>query len=179
VVGDHEWHWLHLNPEPWTAPSAARGRGERGIVMYKNERLRVYQEAVREELGGRNLLIFDPGTPIEVDFYYWRALEPYRTDSDRVARAHEADTTNLNKALEDALQGILFENDRDCKRVQGWIVEQGFETEPLIGIRIGLLKRQPELEVVPPARPAALEPGNRSHLTPTRPDGMPEVEELF
>ena len=46
--------------------------------------------------------------------YYWRSTE----------RGHPADVTNLNKSTEDALQGLLFANDRINRRVTGEIMEQ-------------------------------------------------------
>ena len=181
-MADHEWHWLDgINPEPWTAPNMAVQHGQGGRahpVAYKSLGLRVYQEAVKEELDGRATLIFDPGTPITLDFYFWRKLPDYTTDESRRARKHEADATNMQKALEDALQGVLFENDRDVKRISSEIMEQGHDVEPRIGIRIGLWTGPTTLDVIPPERPpAAGDPGgNGPDLGPM---GVTNIEEYF
>lgn len=146
---NEEWHFLWLNPEPWTSPNVATQRVAGGRVVprvYKDEGLCVYQEAVKEMLDGRNMLIFDPGQKIALEFYFWRRLPDYTTDAQRRARKHEADATNLQKALEDALQGILFENDRDVVDIRSRIMEQGHDTEPLIAIKIRPAPEPPLVE---------------------------------
>jgi Holliday junction resolvase RusA-like endonuclease len=133
-----------VNPEPWTSPSVSVGRknGKAFPMVYKSAGLKAYQEAIGEAVSGRK-----PTTgPISVTFYLWRQLPAYETDRQRKARKHEADATNLQKALEDALQGHLFENDRDCHHVQTFIMEQGHDTEPLIVIEVESFE-MPHVEV--------------------------------
>lgn len=171
---NEEWHFLWINPEPWTSPSIAVGRGKGGKPypqVYKSAGLAAYQQAVAESLAGRNMLIFDPGTPIALEFYFWRRLPDYTTDKDRRARKHVADATNMQKALEDALQGVLFENDRDVKSIRSIIMEQEHDTEPCIGIKISFAPDPPDIERPVPdnQRPSAIE-------TPTF---MPDAEEYF
>jgi len=127
---------LPINPEPWTAPNVSVGRrgGKPFPMVYKNEALRAYQQAVKE-------LVSEPINGkyegrIDLRFYFWRQLPDYTTDDEVRARKHHADATNLQKALEDALQGSLFANDRDVAHVESWIMEQGRDVEPMIAITI-------------------------------------------
>lgn len=124
-----------INPEPWTAPSVAVSKvgphGRARPIVYKSEALRAYQEAVKHELRIIGATMAEPGA-LSVTFYFWRELPAYTTERQRKARKHVADATNLQKALEDACQGILFDNDRDNVHVETWIVEQDHDTEPRI-----------------------------------------------
>jgi Holliday junction resolvase RusA-like endonuclease len=98
----------------------------------RNAQLDAYKEAVREELGEQEL---QEGQHI-LHLYFWRVRSEYTTPQARTHRKHEADVTNLQKATEDALQGVLFANDRDVREVHSYLIDQGPETEP--GIVIGL-----------------------------------------
>jgi Holliday junction resolvase RusA-like endonuclease len=104
--------------------------------MGQNAQLAAYQEAIREELGRG----FEPLSGRQVvRFYFWRNQASYVTSSGRSHTKHEADVTNMQKALEDALQGVLFVNDRDTWDIRSVIVDQGpdvlgkvlFSIEPL------------------------------------------------
>jgi len=81
-----------------------------------------YQKALREELterleyGGTVPML---GLALDLTIYYFRSTE----------RGHPADVTNLNKSTEDALQGILFDNDRNNHKVTGEIIEQHPDVE--------------------------------------------------
>jgi Holliday junction resolvase RusA-like endonuclease len=128
-----------INPEPWTSPSMGRGRA------YKNPVLRYYQEAIKETLEDAGLP--EPTTELcEVEFYFWRNLELYDTGNGRARRRQRADATNLQKALEDCLQGILFANDRQVGYISSTIVEQEWDIEPAIVIvlSLGLRKTMPD-----------------------------------
>ena len=79
----------------------------------RDQQLHAYQEAVRTEL--KRLY---PDAPllaeieVELVFYFHHVLEEYRSASGRKTRDNEADATNLMKATEDAIQGVLIRNDR-------------------------------------------------------------------
>jgi hypothetical protein len=73
---------------------------------------------------------------LEVKFWFWRRRDEYKTPQARTHRKHEADATNLQKATEDALQGILYKNDKDNRHVESFVVEQGPNVEPMIAIAI-------------------------------------------
>jgi Holliday junction resolvase RusA-like endonuclease len=127
------WFHLPLNPEPWAVGSL--GIGKRGGKMFPtmspNPQLTAFKQAVVEELEGVEKL---PPGEYELKFYFWRVLDDYETASGRRHRKHQADTTNLQKATEDALQGVLIDNDRNVRRVTSEIIEQGPDIKPRIVI---------------------------------------------
>lgn len=117
-------YWIFgVNPEPWT-PGTAYRRG-RGAGVAKNQKLVMYQEAVREEFPDQNPIhkFIEPGERIW--FVFWRT-----------ATGPVADATNLQKALEDALQGLLWRNDRTNLDIRSTIESQGKGVEPAILVRI-------------------------------------------
>ena len=128
--------FLPVNPEPWTSPTSSTGRKGGRVVAFshKNARLRAYQAMIREEVEA-----FHDHVPfaesVQVEFYFWRALEQYEVNG-KLRRRHAADATNLQKALEDALQGLLFTNDRNVTRIMSQMVEQGPDVEPGIVIKV-------------------------------------------
>lgn len=142
------WHLIRgINPEPWTAPQAGAARINGKVVprFFKSQLLTTYQEAIREELAQHQpepLL-----GPVQVRFYFWRQLEPYTTEKARKSRRHEADTTNLQKALEDACQGLLFGNDRDVRFIASWMISQSEDTPPSILIGVAPCPEAPEIEI--------------------------------
>lgn len=139
-----------VNPEPWTAPSVAVGRrgGKPFPQVFKKAALTAYQEAVKEALAEADRPIMPIDGPIVLRFYLWRQLPAYKTERERMARKHQADATNMQKALEDACQGILFLNDRDVVHVETWIMEQKHDTEPLIVIDVDSFEGMPYPPVV-------------------------------
>lgn len=135
VRGSTRWFILSINPEPWAVGSLAVGRRDGKVYPYigPNAQLVAYQEAIREELGDDHELT---SGDLKIRFYFWRQLSAYTTTSGRSHRKHQTDTTNLQKALEDALQGILFKNDRAVKDIRSVIVDQGQNVVPKIVISI-------------------------------------------
>jgi Holliday junction resolvase RusA-like endonuclease len=125
-----QWYIIDgINPEPWEAPTGEARRKkapEKGffVQMVTSEKQRSYQDAVRDAMretyGEPDMATVD----ISVQFYFWRQ------------KSNIADATNLQKSTEDALQGILFKNDRQVKKVFSEIVEQEDETEPMILIHV-------------------------------------------
>lgn len=117
----HRWYTVNVNPEPWAIGTAHRG----GISP--NPGLVSYQNAVREELGGEREL---PKDMRRLTFYFFRKIDKYLDAADHVRTRNAADATNMQKGLEDALQGILFENDREIKDIRSVIVMQGSDVDP-------------------------------------------------
>lgn len=118
-----------IEPEPWTAPEVAVGRkaGKVFPMVYQSASLKAYQEAIREEMALQCPHAVMERGEISVQFFFWRSTDSIRKD---------ADATNLQKALEDALQGILYLNDARNRRVTSEIVEQGPGIDPAIIITI-------------------------------------------
>ncbi len=114
-----------INPQPWSV--SIRG---------KNGALDAYQNAVKEELADYDIEPWPVGVPVKLYFEFWRQLESVVDADRRRHRNQYADATNLQKALEDALQGVLFTNDRYVPDIHTRIKAQGADVEPKIVIRI-------------------------------------------
>lgn len=118
-----------LNPEPWAMPTI--GTARRGKNVYPTTTKNGIQEAYQEGLKGSvaaaypNLEPFPDDMKLQLEIYVWRALDTYQTATGRTHTRHVADATNIQKATEDALQGILFKNDTQVKRCSTEIIEQG------------------------------------------------------
>lgn len=127
-----------INPEPWTSPTASVGRkgGRVYARMVKDRGLAVYQEAIREAIEPALEQAEPTDEPITLVFYLWRQRTRYVTKSGRMAQKNAADATNMQKALEDALQGLLFANDRQVQAITTHVMEQGPEVEPKILIHL-------------------------------------------
>jgi Holliday junction resolvase RusA-like endonuclease len=133
------WYIIEgINPEPWTAPTAMTGRkgGKTFARLVQSDTLRSFQLAVKEEFPDQNGHVDMAVTDVALQFFIWRQLPSYEIEDGRKSRRHVADATNLQKALEDALQGILFKNDRQVTSVSTTIVEQAETTTPLILIHM-------------------------------------------
>lgn len=121
--------WLHVpvNPEPWAIGPVgyARRNGKMSAYVGRNAQLDAYKQAVAEAVSEYwgNLPVLEG--KFKVHFYFWRNQAEYTTAQSRQHRKHEADATNLQKATEDALQGIVFSNDKDNKMVGSVVMAQG------------------------------------------------------
>jgi Holliday junction resolvase RusA-like endonuclease len=119
---DDRWFILGLTAQPWAI--GPLGVGFRGKKPYPyigpNQQLQAYQEALREELDGAGVLTGE----VDIRIYIWRALETAKNFGGRDRKAKTSDATNIQKATEDALQGVLIENDRHVRRISTEIVEQ-------------------------------------------------------
>ncbi len=149
-----------LNPQPWKGPKlgTVRKGGKIVPVSYPNDEIIIYQEAVKEYIRDEypDLEQIVPGDfGLRVTFWFWRSLN-YGGQ-----RRNPADATNLQKALEDALQGILYDNDRFNRTVSSHIVMQGRDIEPLIMITAEPYEADPFADVRLFAK-AALE--GRGHI---------------
>lgn len=165
--------WLFdINPVPWTSPTVSVGRrnGKPFPMVYASAELKAYQEAVREAVAP---MWVEP--PLEGDlwlsFKFWRDLPLGVMDDEKARnrRAHIADATNMQKALEDALQGILYKNDNRNQKVESEIVVQAAGTRPAILVQIGTISRKTDIS---PPYPSAVE------ATTNEREGF-EVEDVF
>lgn len=137
-------HWLVLdgiNPEPWRIGPLSTGYGKGGGKFPKigrDQQLFEFEQAVADavkaEWGDKPML----EGKVQFTVYLWRRRDEYTTPSERKHRKHEADGTNMQKAIEDALQGVIFDNDRDNSSGKFVIMDQSADCEPAIVIEIGL-----------------------------------------
>lgn len=134
-MSDH-WYVLHLNAEQWAIGPLDLGRsgGKLFPKIGPNQQLQGFQEAVKEALEGAEPL---PVGEYALTFYVWRSRDTYEGAKKRV-RKSQVDATNIQKGLEDALQGVLFGNDRDVRDVRTVVVEQSENTTPGIAIHARL-----------------------------------------
>lgn len=139
-----------ITPEPWRVgqASAVRRGPKLGAMIAGDPALVNFQEAVREELRELKVPLLTPYYHLR--FWWWRELAVYEGKKRMVTKSR-ADQTNLQKALEDALQpckeskyreqfdGIIT-NDRYCISSGGMIVaqEKGIESLTLIEIVSGV-----------------------------------------
>jgi hypothetical protein len=112
------WYRVDVNPEPWAVGPLGVGRrnGKPYPYVGPNMQLKAYQEAVKEEILTQDPAMVEGG--LSLIFVFWRQVE-------RDLAKNYADVTNLQKATEDAVQGILYENDRATRYVQSFMAEQG------------------------------------------------------
>lgn len=129
------WFVLNLNPEPWRIGPVSVGRGGGGKlfpVVGRDQQLAAFQEAVRELLGPQTMI----DRPVKLTFYFWREQAAYTGKSEKQIRKHQVDATNMQKATEDALQGVFFDNDSLVRDIRSVIVEQGADIKPRIVIHV-------------------------------------------
>jgi len=139
------WYVLPgINPVPWTAPSVSIGRknGKPFPMVYASSELKNYKTALAEALREQPLgdLIEDE---IALRFFFWRRLDPMEGNKRR--KGHVADATNLQKAAEDALQGVLFKNDQQVIHAESWVMAQHDAVDPLVVVELTWHPERPEL----------------------------------
>jgi Holliday junction resolvase RusA-like endonuclease len=139
-----KWYHVEINPEPWAVGPVGTRRlnGKMSAYVGRNQQLAAYQEAVREELGDGHEMIEGR---VRIVFLFWRNRAEYETVQARTHRKHEADVTNLQKATEDALQGVLFKNDKNVNDIHSVMVEQGPDVRGMILIGIAASPEVPDV----------------------------------
>lgn len=127
---------LPLNPEPWKVGPAyvVRTGGAPKARIAPEPTLQTYQNAVKDELRLQGVELL-PGD-YSLYFSFSRQLASYSTASGGTSTRNACDATNMQKATEDALQGVLIHNDRDVVRVGSVIVDQGPQVSPFVIIEI-------------------------------------------
>lgn len=120
----HTVTWIRgTNPVPWRVSTHGA-----------DPLLKAYKDDLHDELHR----MFPKARPIDdeldIEFYFYRVLE---------GRRKPADATNLQKATEDALHGILFHDDVQVRKVSTEILEQSKTLdEPAVGISVMLYKER-------------------------------------
>lgn len=131
------WYVLPgINPVPWTSPEVSIGKknGKMFPMVYASAELKTYKESVKEEMEDRYPDVEAIEDEVGLKLYFWRRLDEMK--SNRRRKGHVADATNLQKATEDALQGILFKNDQQVIHAESWVMAQHDEVDPLIVIEL-------------------------------------------
>ena len=126
------WFTLDINPDPWAIGPLSMGKrnGKFFPKVGQNAQLASFKAAVAEVLDGVTPM---PTGEYDLEFYFWRRLDGTGRNT-----KHVSDATNLQKATEDALQGVLIDNDRNVRRIRSEVVDQGPDVRPLIVIRARL-----------------------------------------
>lgn len=144
------WYVLNLNPVPWTAGEvafASTGSGGRRTYMRPSKDMKNYQDAIRDEMS--EWMTIPLFTEVDVLFVFCRSLDEIVRGSARNSRVHVADATNMQKATEDALQGILFDNDNQNRVVRSIIYEQERDIEPYVAIGVKVVTDEDVRSLVP------------------------------
>lgn len=109
-----------INPQPWAMGT---------VTPYKkvapNKTLVAYQSAIRDSLVGAGAVILDG--PYSIRFTFARTRERFINPAGKHGVQNQADATNMQKATEDALQGVLIGNDRDVFHVESDNHPQGID----------------------------------------------------
>lgn len=120
---------VDINPVPWKSPhfNAIRTKNGRYIsVAAKNHEVANYKEAIQDALKKASVQMLAP--PYDIKFWFYRQTGKH----DNVA-----DATNMQKATEDALQGVLIDNDRDVITIVSNVMEICSEVpEPCVVIEV-------------------------------------------
>lgn len=131
-----QWIYLEINPVPWAVGTLGVGKrsGKFFPTMAPNHEVRDYKEAIQTELKNQGVEMLPEGY-YDLEFYFFRRLEEWRTESGRKSHSHIADATNMQKATEDALQGILIGNDANVRRIQSDVMDQAEDIKGCLVIR--------------------------------------------
>jgi Holliday junction resolvase RusA-like endonuclease len=134
-----------INPVPWTAPSVSVGRknGKPYPQVYSSSELKNYKEALAEAIRDRYPDAEVIEDEIALRFLFWRRLDSMEGNKRR--KGHVADATNLQKAAEDALQGVLFKNDVQVIHAESWVMAQHDAVEPCVVIELVWHPARPEV----------------------------------
>lgn len=111
---------IPVNPEPWALGeiSVVRNKSTGKLIpkVGPNANLVTYQEAIRAELESAGAQMRLPKYALR--FSFCRVNASYTSASGRTLHRNAPDATNMQKATEDALQGVVIGNDRDVVSVQ-------------------------------------------------------------
>lgn len=146
------WFALPVNPEPWGVGPLGVSRTGGGLHPYmgRNQQLYAYQEAIKDELIRLYPGYIELKPPYyELDFYFWRNQAVYE-GANKTVQKNIADATNMQKATEDALQGLLIENDRLVTRVSASIMAQGPDVRGAVAFRLRWGRPAVQEETEPP-----------------------------
>lgn len=96
---------VDINPIPWRVPPFSVGRGKNKgayVVAGRDAELHAYEEAVRDEVASQGAVMMTG--PYMIQLWFSRNLGE---------KVNKADVTNMQKSTEDALQGVVIDNDTE------------------------------------------------------------------
>lgn len=127
---------LPINPEPWVVGNAyvGRGGGKAFAKIAPDKTLQLYQNAVRAELEAQGAEPV-PGKYM-LELYFFRQNAQYLDTAGRKRTRNTPDVTNMQKATEDALQGVLIDNDRNVVDVSSHLIAAGTDVDPMVVIHL-------------------------------------------
>lgn len=148
-MNDYIWFVLDVNPEPWAIGpvGVSRTGGKLRPYVGRNAQLFAFQETVKAALEGSPEM---EAGKYSVRLILWRERAEYETPQARTHRKHEADATNMQKAFEDALQGVLFKNDKDVIDIHTSVIKQGPGVHGKIVLGIKVINELTEDDVYMP-----------------------------
>lgn len=128
-----------LQPEPWAMGNLSVGRNKASgkiiPIVSANPTVAAYEQAIASELERFGAQLTLPLYSIR--FTFSRQLISYTKLEGGTASRNQADVTNMQKATEDALQGVIIGNDRDVIRTESRMAgPQTAETEPWVLIEV-------------------------------------------
>lgn len=127
-----------INPEPWAVgPAHVRHpKGRKAFVAFgKDGNQELFQGSLRECLEAEGITEVLPG-PYFLEIWIWRQTTHFEKNNRGDGHRHKADGTNILKATEDALQGLVIDNDRNNVSGTWHIIEQSEDTQPMIVIQL-------------------------------------------
>lgn len=124
------------------SPGRAKGSGKLYVSAGRDQGLWAYQQAVKEAIGPTVMMEGN----LKLTVVFWRNLPETKIPGQRRTRkGHAADGTNLTKALEDALQGVLYKNDSGNVSLDWHIAAQGPDVRGRILVGIEQAPAYPEI----------------------------------
>lgn len=151
---EQTWYVLGVNPRPWAVgPLSVARKGGVYATMGRNQELHAYEAALastllmeypylREYIDAKMLKKFpglarylagDPakakdrslwaGAEVSMTFHFWQKLETAEVDGKKITDK-VADLTNMVKAAEDAMQGLLLNNDMQVREQRNVIYQR-------------------------------------------------------
>lgn len=117
------------------SPGRNKKTGKLIVVSGRDELVASYQEEIRDELSRQGAYLMDPGYKIE--FFFHRIKETVNTGSGRRNTRSTSDATNMQKAIEDAMQGVVITNDTHTVDIHSRIVpSDSMTSEPFVFVRV-------------------------------------------
>lgn len=177
-MSNGQWFVLDLNPYPWKVPPFSAGRKGNALFVRagRDDGLHTFKEAAREQIARQDPRMIEG--PVELRMWFWRNVPVTIKANGRKSTGQHADTTNLQKATEDALQGLTFANDTDVEYVASHRVSQGPDVPGLVVVYVRPAPVRTWSETAPTELPAVVAQQVRDIIKrhfegPTIPDADP------